>query len=99
MIDKVTLNTMETMRFGYRMVWLLFHLKLIKNYKTYIPKNSPYCYDTRKEKNKYGIPMITHCAFHKNLFWDLCMYDNSDCCMDFCKTCGINGEEEEDGLV
>jgi hypothetical protein len=31
------------------------------------------------------------CIFHKNLWnLDLCMFNGSDCCMDSCKTCGIN---------
>lgn len=37
---------------------------------------------------------VDNCVFHKRLDFDLCMYNGSDCEMDFCKTCGINEDGE-----
>jgi len=92
-------------RWLYHHLWKLFHLNLYKNPELYIPKDTIYCYlyngenGTREriiDGHKMILPYygVDNCVFHKRLDFDLCMYNGSDCEMDFCKTCGINEDGE-----
>jgi hypothetical protein len=79
----------------YYLAWRFRHLRMYKHPEQVIPDHTLYCY-MPVEYRKDGSTRIYLCPFHKHFVWDLCMYNNSDCCGDWCKTCGINDDYQEE---
>lgn len=106
LVDRIVMKMEDLLRFIYRFLWKLFHIKYYKNPEQHIPKDMVYCYEytgktviknhmlsdgKRIDVLPYEMPETKQCVFHKFLFhMDLCMLDGGDCMMDSCKTCGIN---------
>jgi len=86
-------------RWIYRLIWMIFHPRIMLNAKKYVPVGM-YCYEITGSFNMQSFSQpIKVCRFYcaPNFFdWDhqndLCLYNGSDCCMDACKTCNINKE-------
>ena len=87
------INIMEFIRGIYYHIWRFFHLEYCLYPEHFIPENTIYCYKILKIE----MPniKIKPCIFHKKLWYDLCMYNGSDCLMDSCKTCGINEDIDD----
>jgi len=103
MINNLLDFLMDAIRFFYRMIWSLFHLRLYVNPEIHVSKDEFYCYDftgRTKMANKifsengklitvepFPMPETKYCPFHNRLWRDLCMLDGGDCMFDSCKTC------------
>lgn len=98
-LENIKYYSIECLRYIYYILWKVAHFWMYFNPKNYIPEDTMYCYtyaNTFVDKNcKYSFRRL-NCKFHKfgNKQNDLCMYDNGDCISDYCKTCGINMDED-----
>lgn len=82
----------DVIRILYRVFWSITHFWMFYSPEKYIPKDTLYCYTpvSFKEEGNTWKYTIDRCPFHKNCFFDLCMFNGTNCEMDYCKMCGIS---------